>query len=359
MSETALTIAEQYPQNKYNLLVPIRTFQELSPLHKLIVNEVSISPNPADKDVYQEKNKEFALTKKALSKLMAAAGIQLVNSKSVPTQKCNKCIEVAQRTRMAPKCFECPYQDDVAIQVIISIPQLGGTPRFVTATKEIRLDDAKESMSDAQFKSFKPFRTEQCESKALNRALREALHIKSTYPQKELEKPFVVALTVPNWDEPDMKKAAIEMYANNAAALYGTPAPAQISAGQPAAALPEYGNMTVIDDVIDDDPETDYETGEITSNTDVIDVTPGENQELLKDIELPEEIWIGCEGDDCGGVIELFTDASGTQWAPVAWAEYTKKLTGRSLCVKCFLKWQKAQKAAKAAEEKAKKGAEK
>lgn len=93
MSETALAIQKEYPQDKFNLLIPVKTIQELSPLHKLVINEVQIDSNLATKDVYQEKNKEFALTKKGLMKLMAAANIQIIDSHSVPTQKCNKCIE--------------------------------------------------------------------------------------------------------------------------------------------------------------------------------------------------------------------------------------------------------------------------
>lgn len=362
MSETALAIAKDYPTDKYNLLIPVKTMQEISPLHKLIINEVQISPNPNDKDVYKEKNGEYALHKRSLMKLMAAANIQVVDSHPIPTQKCNKCVEVAQRTRIAPKCFECPYQDDVAFQVTIAVPEPSGTFRLIKASKELRMEDSRESMTEAQFKTFKPFRTEQCESKALNRALREGLMIKSTYRADELKKPFIVGLVMPNMADPDLKKAMIEKISNNAATLYGTPGAAQIPAGQ-SAALPECGNMTVIDS--DDESEEYFETGEIeNAGTDVIDVTPpqadtgdaAENQELLKGIEIPEnEVWISCEGEECGGAIESFTDASGTQWAPVAWAAYTKKLTGRSLCVKCFLKWQKEQKAAKAAEEKAKK----
>ena len=337
--ETALAIAQEYPQSKYNLLIPIKTLQELSPLHKLVVNEVQISSEEKDKDCYKEKNGEYALTKKCLMKLMAAANIQVVDSHPVPTQKCNKCYEMARATKMAPKCFECPYQDDVAFQVTVAVPEPSGTFRLVKATKEIRMADAEQSMTAAQFKAFKPFRTEQCESKALNRALREGLMIKSTYKADELKKPFVVGLVMPNMADPDLKKAMIERISNNAAALYGSPAVAQIPAGQTAAALPE-SNMTVIDV---DEPDVDFETGEVNSGTVTIDaeIVPPDN-------DTPPEAWINCEGDDCGGVLEPFRDAQDNEWLPERWAEYTKKLTGRVLCVKCFLKWQKEQKAAKA-----------
>jgi len=59
---------------------------------------------------------------------------------------------------------------------------------------------------------------------------------------------------------------------------------------------------------------------------------------------------IGCEGEECGGVLEPFKDASQKEWQPEEWAVKTKELTGRVLCVPCFIKWQKEQKAIKEAE---------
>lgn len=271
MSETtALAIADQYPKDKFNLLIPVRTMQELSPIHKLVINEVQISPDFNDKDVYKEKNGELALTKKALMKLMAAANIQVIESCSVPTQKCNKCIEVAQRTRMAPKCFECPFQDDVAYQVTIAVPEPSGTYRVIKATKELRMSDEQDKMTEAQFKQFKPFRTEQCEAKALNRALRQGLMLKSSYKADELKKPFAVALVMPNMADPDLKKAMIERYADNVNTLYGGPQVSLSPAGQPQMALPN-SQIEVINPDDPDPEDVDLETGEINPADLVID----------------------------------------------------------------------------------------
>jgi len=345
---TALAIAKDYPADQFNLLIPVKTMQELSPLHKMIINEVQISPNPNDKDVYKEKNGEYALHKRSLMKLMAAANIQVIDSRPVPTQKCAKCYQMAQATRMAPKCFECPYQDDVAFQVTIAVPELSGTHRIVKATKEIRMEDSKDSMSDAQFKAFKPFRTEQCESKALNRALREGLMIKSSYRAEELKKPFAVALVMPNMNDPDLKKAMIAQYANNVNALFGSQAPAQIEGSVNYQAL-SAGNMT---EIPPDEDDYDRETGEVNPpSLEVIDIT------IEPETEIEPPVIIGCEGEDCGGIIEPFIDGAKKEWQPEEWAEETRKRTGRKLCVACFIKWQKEQKAIKEAEkaEKAKK----
>lgn len=221
MENKEIAVLNDYPESKFNLLIPIKTLQELSPLHKVVINQVQINSDVNKKEVYKEKNGELALTKKGLAKLMTAANIQMVESKPIPPQKCNRCAEIASKTKLAPKCYECPYVDDVAYQVTLAVPEPSGTWRKVTATKELRMSDMKESMKESQYKSFFPFRTEQCETKALNRALREALMINSTYRAQELQRPFVVAYIVPNMADEDMKKVMVQKYAESANMLFG------------------------------------------------------------------------------------------------------------------------------------------
>ena len=320
MSETALAIAKDYPADKFNLLIPVRTMQELSPLHKVVINEVQISSDPKQKDTYSQSG-GLALTKNGLMKLMAAANIQIIDSRPVPTQRCNKCIEIAQRTRQAPKCFECPYIDDVAHQVTIAVPEPSGTYRTVRATKEIRMEDSKATMKDSEFKQFAKFRTEHCESKALNRALREGLMIKSTYTAQELQKPFAVALVMPNMSDPDLKRAMIDRYANNASALYGDVAPAGSQSALPS------GEVTVID--ADDD--IDYETGEVfPPDGEVIDITEQDDP-------------LTC--DDCGKELVPVTDRQGKEWTIADLVDLSMGHFSQVLCPDCYKKAMKAKKA--------------
>jgi len=261
------------------------------------------------------------LTKNGLMKLMAAANIQIIDSRPVPTQRCNKCIEIAQRTRQAPKCFECPYIDDVAHQVTIAVPEPSGTYRTVRATKEIRMEDSKATMKDSEFKQFAKFRTEHCESKALNRALREGLMIKSTYTAQELQKPFAVALVMPNMSDPDLKRAMIDRYANNASALYGDVAPAGSQSALPS------GEVTVID--ADDD--IDYETGEVfPPDGEVIDITEQDDP-------------LTC--DDCGKELVPVTDRQGKEWTIADLVDLSMGHFSQVLCPDCYKKAMKAKKA--------------
>lgn len=217
----ALAIAEQFPEGKFNLLVPIKTVAEIAEIHKPVMNVVYISTNEADKEVYlQTKPDGWALTKKALTKLMKAAGIRIVKSEPVLPTKCEKCAAVNRGIGRPVNCGACPNKD-VKHRVTISMPQLTGENVEVIASKEILFDDVTASMTPAQKTEFAKFRSEMCETKALNRALRIAMQIKATYTKAELAKPFVVAYLVPNLDNPAVKDEAVRNFFGVAKELYG------------------------------------------------------------------------------------------------------------------------------------------
>lgn len=326
---TALAVLEDFPVDKFNLLIPVKTIQEISPLHKVIINQVQIDPDPdRGKDVYKEKNGELALTKKGLAKLMAAANIQIVDSRAVPTQACTRCIELAARTRLAPRCGDCPSRDDVAYQVKIAVPEPSGTWRLVPATKELRMEDEKQKQTAAQFKAFFPYRTEHAETKALNRALREALMVSSTYRPEELQKPFAVALVVPNMADPEIRRAVAARLAQGVDDLYGSSAPAALGPAPTSTGTTPGGSVF--------DKETGEILGQKPQGPTVIDVD--EAPPTLQGDGPTFDLFIDCEGEECGGIVEAFTDKQGRAWIAEELAAWSKEKFGRKLCAKCIQK---------------------
>lgn len=302
-NEKAIAIMNDYPETKFNSLIPIKTLQEISPLHKVVINQVQVNPDPNKKDVYKEKNGELALTKKALAKLMTAANIQMIESKPVMPQKCVRCTQMAEKTKIAPKCYECPFQDDVAYQVTLAVPEPSGTWRKVVATKEIRMADASSNMKEAQYKAFFPFRTEQCETKALNRALRSALMINSTYKTQDLQKAFVVAYIVPNMADEDMKKVMVQKYAESASTLFGAATSDTKQLGSP-----------------------------VDSITDSVTIIPPEEENQEDNTVIEGEVVEGTYCEKCGQLIEGIDE----QWTVDAIVDYSKKkFNGKALCSDC------------------------
>lgn len=236
-SHNALQITQQYPAERYNLLVPMQTVAEIADIHKPVMNVVQISTNPADKEIYeQEKGSEawtgrdgkhhpakpagWALTKKGLNKLMRAAGIKILGTRPIVPSTCQKCAEVNKGIGRPVNCGACPNKD-VKFEARISAPQLTGENIEIVAHKEIIVQDVTDGMSDNQRKEFLKFRSEMCETKAINRALRAAMHIKGTYTLEELRKPFVVAYLVPNLDNELVKQEAVRHFFTSAQELYG------------------------------------------------------------------------------------------------------------------------------------------
>lgn len=236
----ALQITQQYPADRYNLLVPMQTVAEIAAIHKPVMNAVTISTDLNDKEIYvQEKARQayrdnpatpakYALTKKGLTKLMRAAGIKILSSKPVVPSTCQKCAAMNASIGKPVRCGSCPNKD-VKYEVRISVPQLTGENIDIVAHKEIIVDDVVADMSEKQKAEFLKFRNEMCESKALNRALRTAMQIKGTYLLEEFKKPFVVAYLVPNLDNPEVREEAIKGMFGASHELYGTTPSAQDS----------------------------------------------------------------------------------------------------------------------------------
>jgi len=298
-----ISITNQFPADKFNLLIPVETMQEVSPLHKIIINKVLISSDLKDKDVYKQGS-ELALTKKGLAKLMTASNIQVIPEESGPVLPtvCRKCTEVAKATKLAPRCGDCPSKNDVAFKVTIAAPDPTGSPRYFQASKNSIYGEAKSATE-------KQFLNEQCETKALNRALRGAMMIKSTYTAKELEKPFVVAVTVANMADEDLKKAMIAKYTESSALLFGNkPDNKMIAAPEDIEIIP------------DDEPEDDIPVMDAEIVTDPKETPPEPD---------PEPEVLTCE--KCGKPIV----AGSGKWTVENIIEWSQKHTKKNLCLDC------------------------
>lgn len=205
----------EYPPDKFNVLIPVTTMQVMSNLQRIIVNKVQLDvADPENsKDIYREKSSgKYAITKVGGMKLAAAANISIVETESGMTDGCKRCVDMARAVGKPKACGTCPARYDVAVTVTIRVPEPSGGFRLMKATKEIDCAAEKESMTEAQYKRFLPHRTAMAESKAFMRALRAALGLAATYSLPELRKPFIIAHVVPNLDAPEIKEAVASNY---------------------------------------------------------------------------------------------------------------------------------------------------
>jgi len=228
MSNQSFNILNDFPPEKYNLLVPVQSIQEINPIYKIVVNKVIISTNLADKEIYEEKNAAkvnnqpmYALTHKGLLKLHTAANGRVVISKRVRSRVCEKCYEIVKATQQAPACGNCPCSANVAWKVKILYPDLSGSMVPAYGSKEIDFSNMTTATPN-QIARMKEYASEHAESKAMSRAMRKGLNVKNAYTLEELKKPFIVAYPVLNSNDADVKKALIAGYLAATNLLYGS-----------------------------------------------------------------------------------------------------------------------------------------
>jgi hypothetical protein len=304
MSES-YNILNDYPQDKYNLLIPVQSIQEVNSIYKLVVNIVKISTDLKDKDIYREKGAGadmYALTHKALTKLFTAANGQIVESNRVRTRVCENCIDIVKATGKPPACGNCAARANVAVKVTAKFPEMSGGWRLVQSTREIDFSNMGNA-TDGQIKQTKAYAVEHAESKALSRCIRKGLSIKSAYTLDELEKPFIVVYPVLDSRDADVKKALIAGAMAGSNLLYGSGL--QLNAGAQSA-LPEGRNV-------------DYSTGEIIESD--YEAGPPEDE---------QKPWEGQEGQE----ENLACSKCGVEIAQNVY-DFSAEKFGAPLCMKC------------------------
>jgi RNA polymerase subunit RPABC4/transcription elongation factor Spt4 len=308
MDNLPVASINDYPAEKFNRLFPA-TLTQISPLHKVMVNIVSIDPIPEHGEVYkQTSGNGLSLTKIACLKLMTAANVIMEDSKPILPKACQRCTEIAKMTRLAPQCGTCETKKDVAYQVSILVPEPSGGHRRYIATKEIALEDYLVK------KGAQEHMAAQCETKALLRALRAGLGIKGAYSAQELNKPFAVALVVLNTTDPDLKQALIQRYAAGHDALFGgTP---QLPIVETPMLNGDIDTEVIVDDEVPYEELQDEQLDEGGSR-DLDDTPPW----MTKDI-------VTCNG--CDEIIE-----SSGSWTADRIISYSKSKYGKILCPKC------------------------
>lgn len=263
-----LAISQQYPADKYNLLGNTDIIVKIPDIKSPVVQAVKLNVHPRGGDVYiqQKASKEwtdgngkyhpatpdlYAITKNGLKKLADGAGIKMVSSEHVIPSTCQKCVAVNQNSGQVVQCGNCKNKD-VAYRVMVSVPQLTGEILTVEDTHEIIVENVVPGMTGKQRAEFMKHMPQICEAKALNGAIRTALHIKGTYTLEELQKPFVVAYLVPNLNQADVKKAAVENMFLSVSKLFDkTPSIQQIESRVPEGSTIEASDGEDYDKYVD------------------------------------------------------------------------------------------------------------
>lgn len=229
---------------KFNVCMPITQPDLIPEMYAVALRPVAIDTRINDKgkplgpDIYQDQRdrSKYGLTKIGLAKFAAAANISWHPAYTG---------RVDDQTEQWVRSYR-------AVGVVLG---LDGTPRYITAHKTTDLRvvswgerrstwDGKEKitkvvaeggkdalgLSESALQQARQFQDEICESKAMNRVLRNYAFIKGLYTRDELDKPFVISALVftGHTDDPELRRevarAMAERATGSTAALFG-PAP--------------------------------------------------------------------------------------------------------------------------------------
>lgn len=229
---------------KFNVCMPITQPDLIPEMYAVALRPVAIDTRvdqkgkPLGPDVYQDQRdrSKYGLTKIGLAKFAAAANISWHPAYTG---------RVDDRTEQWVRSYR-------AVGVVLG---LDATPRYITAHKTIDLRatkwgekrstwDGKEKvtrivteggkdalgMSELALQQARQFIDEVCESKAMNRVLRNYAFVKGLYTREELDKPFVISALVftGHTEDPELRREVARAMAERAigstTALFG-PAP--------------------------------------------------------------------------------------------------------------------------------------
>ncbi len=316
-----LSIIKEFPAEKYNLLGNTSVVTQVPEIMSPVIQKIQLNSDPQAGDVYiQQKaytdrrgnqvSAKYAITKNGLKKLADGAGITMVSSEHVLPTTCQKCATANKNSGKPIKCGTCTNKD-VAFRVTIQVPQLTGERLEVDDTQEIIVENVVDDMSPEQRKQFMKFLPQICEAKALNGAIRTALHIKGTYTLEEIRKPFIVAYLVPNLNHEDVKHAAIDSMFASSNRLFGkAPSIQQIESRVPEQAVIEASDGENFDQFID---------GTYQEPTETI-------------IEQAAEVVV--ESEERSREEDFMCDKCGEQISEKVW-NYSVDHYNRPLCYKC------------------------
>lgn len=209
-----------YPEDRFNALFPRKVMSQVNPMLAPVMETVVLNPDPQNGgDVYRSddlKQGHVALTKVALRRLMALAGVSVVESR-----------------RMDDGSDPWYVLWQVAVEMFV--PGRSRPDRAI-GSKEIRLSgDAVKGWSPARLGKAREHMIRMAESKACNAAIRDLLTLRSSYSLAELQKPFAVLRWEPNMQHPAVAERFLDNLLPATTALYGEPADqvAQLPAGEP------------------------------------------------------------------------------------------------------------------------------
>jgi hypothetical protein len=233
-------LEEYRKKGSYNVLVPTLTIQEISPLHKPVLEIVRINPDAKGGEVYEivQGSGDFSMRAVALQKIGYAAGL-IWNAKGcgrtddgtnpeIVSYRAEAAVRKEDGTYMP---LNAEYMVDLKVIEEETRESYEKKSQTLMADKKKRGDKfTEEDRKNYVEKSVKrdmlqkrKFRLQLAQTGAMDRVIRKILGLKGTYKKEELEKPFVVPKIAfsPDVNDPKVRELLLKQGMDATSALFG------------------------------------------------------------------------------------------------------------------------------------------
>lgn len=363
-TESSLIELKDY-EGRYNVLFPQSRMTQISPYHRIRVEEVKINPDPEAGDVFKVGTRKvgdkwedvLSLSKTAILKIATAAGIVWNWNETRPITATKDYVlyqAVGAMRKPSGEWIPLKATKEIDLEVIEAETYEANLKKAESMTGEQRKGMTPEQWAEVQTKAnmmqWKKNKLMRAETGAMLRVVRALLSIKHHYSPGELNKPFAVPTVdfTPDYSDPEVKRMIAAQSLKAASDLFGQETVQQLTPGQmeqpiDAGAFQKQGQQYL---------------GSPTEAIDVNGEADGFDEDLPPDIKDEEFPWEENEQRPpgphqldtaviCRGCHQPVLDA-GT-WTADQIVEYSLKTFGRELCLKCQGEAREKAKAAKSA----------
>lgn len=316
-----------------NILTPAITTGGITKLHAVTVEQIELSPDPKDGDVYAHDKSKFIVANKGLEKLALLANIQMNKSIRTDPQTDRQYVsyqaggflwKADASAVMSIKTYAMDFE--VIEEEVLEMYQDKmkkwvkdkGANQWPNNLADRQRLEWIEDKAKKEVRRRRKYKEQLCESGAQARVKRELLGLKGWYSKEELKRPFVVIRVIlkPDYDDPEIKRLMMERSLSAQGQVFGTvpgstaaiPAPApQIAHEDPPiepAALPngapdedtmDADYQEAVDESADPDPadvaRNDFHSASPGDKIKILDKLMVEKGYNKKDLKSPLANW--------------------------------------------------------------------
>lgn len=237
----------EYKKQKANILGPTTKMDGLSEFHKVIVDSVTLSINPADGDIYKHKDQykdipaQYIISGQGLQRLAVCAGVAWNPIETKATSISQKyvaynAVGCIRKADGIPICFQSEYDIDIDVVEDELREQFKekrkkweeATSSWFSGMSAEAKDDYTERAIAKELTFKKKHKMKMAATGAKNRVIRALLGVKKTYTLEQLKHPFVMPRVIlqPDYSDPEVKKLMLRAAIQAQTGVFG-PAPSQ------------------------------------------------------------------------------------------------------------------------------------